>query len=199
MERELSSLETMAAEHERIAKMRGVLEAVAARFEAGGLVPRRLLDDLLDFFKEFVEACHDIKEETALFPLLAQHGYSRETSAVNALLVQHEIARAYVRELRAAADRVEAGDPQAGGDFAATARAYVELLCEHIRIEDTFLIPLAARLLSPADGTRLRARCTEIDRAHSAARGRYERIMTDCLQVVADWTTEEQVSGEAES
>jgi hemerythrin-like domain-containing protein len=189
----LSSLEAMAAEHEHIGTMRGVLDAIATRFEAGRSVPQRLLDDLLEFFKEFVEAYHDIKEETALFPLLAQHGYNREASAVNALLVQHEIARAYVRELRAAADRVQAGDPQAGGDFAVTARAYVELLREHVRIEDTFVFPLAARLLSAADGHRLRARCEDLDRAHAAVRGRFERIVTDCVRVVADWGKGETV------
>lgn len=184
----MSLLSVLMEEHRGFLTMLSVLEATAARVKQGRAIPAGMLDGLLDFFEHFTDG-HHTQEEHLLFPLLAAHGVGRDQSVVNALLAQHDAGRAYTRKMRADVAQLAAGDSGAGDTFAGHANGYVELIREHIRIEDSYFYGVAEEILSHAEketitsafGLGSRRRVPEAERA------RYLRMLTDYPAVVEAW------------
>jgi hemerythrin-like domain-containing protein len=184
----MKSVDVLVLEHRMIGRLVSILEALAARLDAGGEVPTRVLVDVMDFSEHFTSNCHHAKEEHHLFPMLAEHGMSLDSSPIAALREQHEANHAYLREMHAAVARLRAGDGQATRMFAASARDYARLLREHIRIEDHYFQD-ASSLLSPAEDDVLYARMVAIDEscARVGDRRRYERMLEEYEELIATW------------
>ena len=184
----MSAVDVLLAEHRMIARMVSIIEAVAARLDAGHDVPTRLLTDIMDFSEHFTSNCHHAKEEHHLFPMLAEHGMSLDSSPIAALREQHEANHAYLREMHDGLTRIRAGDPHARKAFAASARDYGRLIREHMRIEDHYFQDVAS-LLSPEEEATLATRMAAIDQACARAgtRGRYEQMLDDCEELIGTW------------
>jgi len=180
----MSSVAVLLAEHETIRRMVSIIEAVAARIDAGGEVPMRVLVELMDFSEQFTSNCHHAKEEHHLFPLLAEHGMSLDSSPIAALREQHEANHAYLREMHGALSRVRAGDTGGAKAFAASARDYARLLREHMRIEDHYFQDVAT-ILPAEEEARLEGRLASIDQG--CDRRRYERMVDDHEALIATW------------
>lgn len=185
----MKSVDELLTEHRAIEAMLVVLDAMAARLAHGDSVPADMLDGTLGFFEEFGDGCHHTKEEVALFPVLARLGLGPDTSPIGALQTQHEAGRLYIREMRHARQRMARGETDAGEAFAASARDYVHLLREHIRIEDHYFVEFAGRMLSPAEDDQLAAEFAVIERrvAGPAAHDRYHRMIDEFRAAVAAW------------
>jgi hemerythrin-like domain-containing protein len=82
-----------------------------------------------------------------LFEEMVKAGIPRENSPVGVMLAEHEQGRAFVRAMRAGAEKWQAGDESGRQAAAQAARAYVELLHAHIYKEDNILFPLADRTI----------------------------------------------------
>jgi benzoyl-CoA reductase subunit C len=187
----MKSLESLYTEHRTIEQMLIVLEAIAKRLEQGGDVPPSLISDVIDFFHDFADALHHAKEERRLFPVLAGHGLGPEASIVGALVHQHDAGRVYVREMRAELERLCDGDLLVAAGLAASARAYVELLREHIRIEDEYLYPLAQKAITSEEDAMLCSEFSELERTHHepGQRSRYDQLLARYLEVASEWLT----------
>lgn len=180
----MSSVAVLLAEHQTIRRMVSIIEAVAARLDAGGEVPMRLLADLMDFSEQFTSNCHHAKEEHHLFPALADHGMSLDSSPIAALREQHEANHAYLKEMHGALTRVRAGDAEGSRAFAASARDYARLLREHMRIEDHYFQDVAT-ILPAEEEARLESRLASIDQG--CDRGRFERMVDAHEALIATW------------
>ena len=180
----MSSVDVLLAEHRMIARMVSIVEAVAARLDAGHEVPLGILVDVMDFSEHFTSNCHHAKEEHHLFPMLAEHGMSLDSSPIAALREQHEANHAYLREMHGALTRMRASDPDGPRSFAASARDYARLLREHMRIEDHYFQDVAA-ILSPEEESALQRRLAAIDQ--SCARDRYARMLDEHEELIATW------------
>lgn len=180
----MSALDVLLSEHRMIARMVSIIEAVAARLDAGREVPTRVLADVMGFSEQFTSNCHHAKEEHHLFPVLAEHGMSLDSSPIAALREQHEANHAYLREMHGALARIRAGDPDAPKAFAASARDYARLLREHMRIEDHYFQDVAT-LLPPEEEAALQGRMAAVDQA--CDRGRFERMLDQHEELVATW------------
>lgn len=184
----MTLLDVLMDEHRGFTTMLDVLDAIARRMSDGKSVPAAMVAGALDFFEHFTDG-HHRQEETLLFPLLAAHGLGRDETVINALLVQHEAGRAYTARMRRDESRMAAGDPLAAEQFAADARGYVELIREHIRIEDNYFYKLASQILTPAE----QAAMTEAfgrARSHSVSDGqreRYLQMLSEYPAIVASW------------
>ncbi len=88
------------------------------------------LEELLKFFREFVDRCHHGKEEEILFPALATGGDEQTGALVGVLGAEHEEGRRHAQAL------------------STTLRA-------HIDREDHTLFPKARILLPAAQASRL--------------------------------------------
>ena len=125
------------------------------RAEVGEKVDVESARQTIDFFRNFADRCHHGKEEACLFPLLEQKGFSRDQGPTGAMLHEHEEGRRHVRVMDQAASAIAAGDSAATADFVSHARAFTQLLREHILKEDHCLFQMADRALSEQDQSRL--------------------------------------------
>jgi hemerythrin-like domain-containing protein len=66
------------------------------------------------------------------------------------MLMEHEQGRMFTRGMRAAAERLQAGESAATAEVLANARGYAALLRQHILKEDRVLFPMAGQVI-PAD------------------------------------------------
>jgi hemerythrin-like domain-containing protein len=124
-----------------------VLDAVERMLDAR-IVDARFLDLALDFFRNFADGCHHAKEETALFPALERAGIPRLGGPVGVMLDEHVEGRrllGIIRENLAAAET----DARAAERVREAARAYIELLRQHIQKEDNVLFAIADQALDP--------------------------------------------------
>lgn len=119
---------------------------------AGGAAPDpALIRDAIAFVVEYVDGCHNRKEEDHLFARLEALGMPRQGGPLAVMLSEHERSRALLARLRTLADAYAAGD---ASQLAGLRRAFVEytsLLKEHFWKENDILYPMARRFLSEAD------------------------------------------------
>ncbi len=128
-----------------------VVEAIAAQDEPA----LAHLEQLLEFFREFVDRCHHGKEEDVLFPELMRRGVMREGGPIGVMLSEHASGREHLRAIGAGLQQLRQGDAGAAPAIREHARAYRELLAQHIRKENEVLFPVADRVLPDDVGARL--------------------------------------------
>jgi hemerythrin-like domain-containing protein len=144
-------------EHRVIEQVLNCLEKMADRCDAGEAMDGTSALEVLQFLRNFADRCHHGKEEGHLFPLLEARGFARDHGPTGVMLREHEEGRSL---LAAMAGAVERDAPRA---FVRHARAYVQLLREHIRKEDQCLFPLAVGVLSGADAESLARRFEHVE------------------------------------
>jgi len=114
-------------EHKVILEVIDALKKFTVRMEAGGALPPKIMEDILDVIMNFADKCHHGKEENVLFPLL-QKKPVKDKNMVSVLLKEHEQGRAFVRMMKnGKKDEVLKG-----------AHGYWELLVKHIIKENRF-------------------------------------------------------------
>lgn len=139
----MQATEILMSEHRVIERVLNTLDAAAQALQAGQPVRPGLFIEATDFVRGFADGCHHRKEEGVLFVAMADHGAPVQNGPIGAMLLDHEQGRAYTRNLRLAAERLQAGDASAAGEVIANALGYVSLLRAHIMKEDRILFPMA--------------------------------------------------------
>lgn len=142
--------ETLSSEHRVIEQVVLALEAAADLIDGGGQVRPGFFQDAAGFIAGFADGYHHAKEERVLFEAMARHGMPAESGPIAVMLYEHDEGRRLTAGLRDAAERLAAGDASASGVVADYARAYGELLRQHIFKEDNILFPMAARVIAPS-------------------------------------------------
>jgi hemerythrin-like domain-containing protein len=153
--------EVLMAEHRGIERMLAAMERNLGRLESGDETAVPTFAQGVDFLRNFADRCHHHKEEKLLFPALAARGVPVEGGPVGVMLHEHDLGRGHIRAMADALPKAEAGDRAAMRDLATAARAYIQLLRDHIHKEDNILFEMANRVLS-ADEQEQMAR--EFDR-----------------------------------
>ena len=144
-------------EHDAVRLTLRILDEICRKIEKSGKIDAiQHLDQLLAFFRVFVDKCHHGKEEELLFPALEDVGVSREGGPIGVMLHEHQQGREYVRAMKAALAQYTAGKRTAIGEFVKSAKAYINLLNQHIDKENGVLFPLAERHLSEPVQVKLR-------------------------------------------
>ena len=135
-------------EHEAVKVTMRILDSICNDAEKSGQIANPdHLEQLLEFFKVFVDTCHHTKEEELLFPALEDVGVSRESGPIGVMLKEHQQGREYVVKMKAALARYLDDDRAAVRDLIKTARAYITLLNQHIDKENNVLFPIAEKNL----------------------------------------------------
>ncbi len=158
------ALDILAAEHRAIERELEILIEIAGEFERRAPVPLDTVDAVLDFLQQVADGVHHKKEEQELFPLLTERGGMPDPSVLRSLLDQHDAGRTHVQQMRDSLNRLRGGQRAGAIDFSTTARIYADLLRHHIRIEDDYLYPIAAKVLTPEDDRRLCAAFSGVGR-----------------------------------
>jgi len=146
----MKATDILSSEHRVIERVIAALEIAADRLEAGQPVRVEFFLDAADFIKGFADGCHHLKEEGVLFPAMTANGLPQQGGPVAVMLMEHEQGRVFTRGMRAAAERLQAGESAATAEVLANARGYAALLRQHILKEDRVLFPMAGQVI-PAE------------------------------------------------
>jgi len=136
-------------EHDAVQMTLRVLDKICQQIEKSGeIIDLHHLDQLLEFFKVFVDKCHHGKEEELLFPALENVGVSNSGGPIEVLLHEHQQGREYVQAMNAALGKYVKGERSVVNEFVKSAKGYIKLLNQHIDKENGVLFPLAEKHLS---------------------------------------------------
>ena len=141
--------EILKEEHQLILVMLKIFEAVSARLDKGESVKPSHLESIIDFIRNFADGCHHAKEEKLLFPALGKAGMPQNDGPVAVMLREHALGRNYVKTMNDALQALKKGEHSAAGLFTDNARAYIQLLWNHIDKEDHVLFVMADQRLDP--------------------------------------------------
>jgi hemerythrin-like domain-containing protein len=166
--------ETLKHEHKIVLLVLTGAEREARSIQAGGEVRVEEIEQMVDFFRNFVDRCHHSKEERHLFPAMNARGMPLESGPLAVMLHEHEQGRAAVRAVAGVLARVKGGDAGAGAELAEALLGYIELLRNHIFKEDNVLFPMADRLLPAPEQDNLAALFDKVEEEEMGA-GVHER------------------------
>jgi len=130
------------SEHGGVARMLGIMDAMAARARRGEHVDLDDLEHVIEFLRVFVDTCHHTKEEQLLFPAIRAAGMTATKPTLALLLSDHVYGREGVARIHAALP-----DP---AELANALTAYTELLRAHIQREEADCFDVADRELPAA-------------------------------------------------
>jgi len=147
-------LKQLVDEHVLIKRLVALIPQLLEVVDVNAAEDRELLMNGVDFIRSYADRFHHAKEENILF------GYfDCSLEIVQAMLADHQTARAHVRQL------VEAVETRNGDAIADHLGAYGELLSAHIKKEDEILYPWMDRELTTAEVGELFSRFATVDEA----------------------------------
>lgn len=142
--------QVLSDEHQLILRMISLVEKNTALMELGKFRNWQFFLDAVDFIRNFADRFHHAKEEDVLFVELVNNGMPEKNSPIEAMHMEHDQGRAFIRALEAAAKKALDGETGQIPVIAENARGYAYLLRGHIDKEDQILYPLAERILPEA-------------------------------------------------
>jgi hemerythrin-like domain-containing protein len=169
--------QVMKDEHQLILRMIVLVEQKTALLEGGELCNWQFYLDAVDFIRNYADRFHHAKEEDVLFAELVSNGMPAKNSPIEAMHMEHDQGRAYVRAIEAAAQRARAGESGQAKIIAENANAYAALLRAHIEKEDGILYPLAERVLPEAVRARMLEAYARAERQTPELEKKYIRLV----------------------
>lgn len=164
----MQATEILSSEHRVIERVIAALDAAADRLESGAAVRPGFFVDATRFIRNFADGYHHGKEEEVLFATMARNGMSTDDGPIGMMLFEHDRARELTSGLGKAAERWAGGDRDVADTLADYARAYGELLTQHIYKEDNILFPMAAQAILPQEQDEVLHEFERIEREQAA-------------------------------
>jgi hemerythrin-like domain-containing protein len=121
------------------------LDVTAQLLQNGTPVPPSILNQSIEFTKNFMLVCHHGKEEETLFPALERQGMPREGGPIARMIFEHGIAKELAAKLEGSSRNYQATGDSAG--LVADIRSYVEHVSAHIAKENLRLFMMADMIL----------------------------------------------------
>ncbi len=147
----MKATQILMEEHRVIERVITSMEEATRRLEQGAPVAPGFFIDAAQFIQGFADGCHHKKEEGVLFKAMVEGGLPGEGGPISVMLAEHEQGRIYTRAMRAAAEKLQAGDASARPAVIANARGYATLLRNHITKEDGILFPMAEQVIPASE------------------------------------------------
>ena len=137
---------------------------------------------LVQYLNEYVDQCHNQKEELHLFPRLEQAGVPRHAGPLGVMLQEHEKAREILSRLVPLGTAVASGDRGRLTELRAAFDEYAALCKDHFWKENDILYPLAQRVLGDRDAAAIVRGIEEVEAAAGeGTRARYYRIAQELI------------------
>ena len=160
-----------------------VIEAVSKALSGPSDPAVGLMQDAARYFREYVDLCHNKKEEQHLFPLIEQRGGPRQGGPLAVMLSEHDESRTLLPRLLALIDAYAAGRGSVLDQLRQVFDEYSSLLRNHFWKENDILYPMARRVMTEADAAAVVAGIDATEAAlGEGTRARYyalaERIIT---------------------
>jgi hypothetical protein len=110
-----------------------------------------ILRGVVEYLTDYLDGCHNRKEEENLFPLLERRGIPRSGGPLAVMLNEHAQSKQMLAELRPLFDDVIGGNQAQLAELRAKFDAYATLLAGHFWKENDILYPMARRVMSADD------------------------------------------------
>jgi len=121
------------------------------------------LEEAVEIIKNFADGLHHAKEETLLFPMMSERGFSTQQGPVAMMLHEHTQGRAFVKEMTENIELFKNGDLSALAFIYSNMLGYGELLRNHIAKENNVLFRMADQALPKEDQDFLYKQFEEIE------------------------------------
>ncbi len=171
--------QVMVAEHQLILRMIALVEKNTERTLQGRFRNWQFFLDAVDFIRNYADRFHHAKEEDVLFVALVKNGMPEKSSPIEAMLMEHDQGRVFVRAVEDGAQRAMLGELGQIPVIAENARGYAELLRGHIDREDTILYPLAERVLPEEVRPAMLAGYARAEESNPGLAERYRRMVEE--------------------
>ncbi|ADL51056.1 hemerythrin domain-containing protein [Clostridium cellulovorans] len=165
----MNAIEIMVDEHRYIKRMLVVVRKLCIKIMNGEDVNFSDFYRVMDFVKNYADIHHHGKEEQLLFNrMLDETGKVAEKLIKSGMLVEHDLGRLYMADLRSALEKYEKGDEESKLDIISNAMGYTYLLKRHIEKEDEVVYKFAERSLSKETLAEIEVQCIEFEKKQSA-------------------------------
>lgn len=128
-----------------------VFVAVENAFESESGPSPSLVKGMMAYFSEYLDGCHNRKEEEHLFPLAEKRGIPRYGGPLAVMLQEHEQSKALLARIRQAGSLWLSGREDAYKPLRAAVLQYTELLRNHFWKETDILYPMVSAMMSADD------------------------------------------------
>lgn len=144
------TIDYLEKEHELIIKVTNKIEEKSLDILDGKDVDVEFFRNVIVFIRKFADGEHHKKEEDILFKYMIEElGALANKLVTNGMLVEHDMARYYVRELESYLDEYEKEKSSRNKLYIINnAMSYAELLRRHVDKENNVVYTFAARSLS---------------------------------------------------
>ena len=171
----MKASEDLRKEHEGVLLSLKILEKICTKAGTTAGLPIKHVEQLLEFFRVFVDKCHHGKEEDLLFPALEAVGVAGNGGPIGVMLAEHRMGRGFVKAISDALEKVKAGNGAATTEVLKNALSYIELLRQHIDKENTVLFVMADSKIPEAKQAELLAGFEEIEEKR-VGHGKHEQF-----------------------
>jgi len=172
----MEATEILMEEHRVIERVLAALETAASRLRSGEEISPAIFLQAAEFIKGFADGCHHKKEEGVLFPAMEAAGVPGEGGPIGVMLAEHQEGRHLTSAMRAAAERLAAGDVDARAELGRSALSYVALLRQHIAKEDSVLFPMAEHVLQGSAQSEVSGAIERVEQEETGE-GLHERFL----------------------
>lgn len=183
----MNAIEIMVDEHRYIKRMLVVVRKFCLKSMNGEEVNFKEFYKIMDFVKNYADVHHHGKEEQLLFNrMLEESGTAAEKLIKSGMLVEHDLGRLYMADLRSALEEYEKGNEDSKLDIISNAMGYTYLLKRHIEKEDEVVYKFAERSLSKETLNEIEKQCIEFEERQNEAgiQTKYITLLEELERVV---------------
>jgi branched-chain amino acid transport system ATP-binding protein len=171
-------------EHRALAAALQAMRAVLDGIRDQGRAPdHALLAALIEYISQVPEKVHHPKEDEFLFPALRAKAPSL-AALIDRLEAQHLQGRELIVALQAALIHYLAHGAAGFAGFDEQVRRYLDFNWEHLRAEETELLPQARQLLEPEDWARIDAAFEANKGPWSGPTGEFQSLLSRIVNLV---------------
>ncbi len=176
----MNAIEIMNNEHRDITRMLKVVRACCYRVLKGEEINYGDFYKIADFITEYSDKHHHKKEEIILFNRMIEHlGVVSQKLVQNGMLVEHDLGRLHIAQLKEALESVKNGNEEGKLDVIANAISYTHLLERHIDKEDTVVYKYAERELDKSILELINKECIEFERKNKDIKIKYLSLLEE--------------------
>jgi len=173
----MDGITLMVEEHGNIKRMLAVIRKACLGILNGQEINYEDFEQMMDFVKNYADNHHHGKEEKFLFNRMVDElGGAAEKLVKYGMLIEHDLGRLHMMNLREALAKVKAGDQEAKLDVVANAISYTHLLTRHIDKEDNAAYTFAKRELSQKTLDTINSEC-EVFEQEEEAKGTQKKYL----------------------
>jgi hemerythrin-like domain-containing protein len=148
-------------DHANFARLLTLLEGQLSLFHDGDAPDYEMMVDVMYYLTHYADTVHHPKEDLVFAVIRGRDG--RAARRIDELISQHVSLKRYGNELLRDLDNIVSGTIMSRERVLSTARIYIANLRGHMQIEESEILPLAARLLGEGDWAKIDEAISQIE------------------------------------